>query len=34
VQPEKRLPQMRTATARDGGRTKSGGVRGVPFDDS
>jgi cysteine protease ATG4 len=34
LQPEKRLPQMRTATARDGGRTKSGGVRGVPLEDT
>lgn len=31
--PEKRVPQMRTAKARDGGRTQSGGVRGVPADD-
>ncbi|KAH9947064.1 peptidase family C54-domain-containing protein [Amylocystis lapponica] len=29
----KRMPQMRTAKARDGGRTQSGGVRGVPADD-
>ncbi|EPS95700.1 hypothetical protein FOMPIDRAFT_143470 [Fomitopsis schrenkii] len=29
----KRVPQMRTAKARDGGRTQSGGVRGVPADD-
>ncbi|THH26852.1 hypothetical protein EUX98_g7341 [Antrodiella citrinella] len=29
----KRVPQMRTAKARDGGRTQSGGVRGVPTDD-
>ncbi|GBE78643.1 peptidase family C54-domain-containing protein [Sparassis latifolia] len=29
----KRIPQMRTAKARDGGRTQSGGVRGVPADD-
>ena len=31
--PGKGLPQMRTAKARDGGRTQSGGVRGVPTDD-
>ena len=31
--PGKRVPQMRTAKARDGGRTQSGGVRGVPADD-
>ncbi|KAI0917727.1 hypothetical protein AcV5_003899 [Taiwanofungus camphoratus] len=30
----KRIPQMRTAKARDGGRTQSGGVRGVPADDA
>lgn len=30
----KRVPQMRTAKARDGGRTKSGGVRGIPTDDA
>ncbi|OBZ79635.1 Cysteine protease ATG4 [Grifola frondosa] len=30
----KRVPQMRTAKARDGGRTQSGGVRGVPTDDA
>lgn len=30
----KRMPQMRTAKARDGGRTQSGGVRGVPTDDT
>ncbi|KAI0697475.1 hypothetical protein BC835DRAFT_1413706 [Cytidiella melzeri] len=29
----KRVPQMRTAKARDGGRTQSGGVRGIPTDD-
>lgn len=29
----KGIPQMRTAKARDGGRTQSGGVRGVPTDD-
>ncbi|KZT08838.1 uncharacterized protein LAESUDRAFT_757025 [Laetiporus sulphureus 93-53] len=29
----KRVPQMRTAKARDGGRTQSGGIRGVPTDD-
>lgn len=29
----KGVPQMRTAKARDGGRTQSGGVRGVPTDD-
>jgi cysteine protease ATG4 len=28
----RRVPQMRTAVARDGGRTKSGGVRGIPTD--
>ena len=31
--PARRVPQMRTAKARDGGRTQSGGVRGVPADD-
>lgn len=31
--PPRRVPQMRTAKARDGGRTQSGGVRGVPADD-
>ena len=31
--PPRRVPQMRTAKARDGGRTQSGGVRGVPVDD-
>lgn len=31
--PSKRVPQMRTAKARDGGRTQSGGVRGIPADD-
>ena len=31
--PPRRIPQMRTAKARDGGRTQSGGVRGVPADD-
>ncbi|KAI0353215.1 hypothetical protein OH77DRAFT_1554187 [Trametes cingulata] len=29
----KRVPQMRTAKARDGGRTQSGGVKGVLVDD-
>ena len=29
----KRVPQMRTQKARDGGRTQSGGVRGIPTDD-
>ncbi|KAI0791878.1 peptidase family C54-domain-containing protein [Abortiporus biennis] len=29
----KRVPQMRTAKARDGGRTQSGGVRGVPTEE-
>ena len=29
----RRIPQMRTAKARDGGRTQSGGVKGVPVDD-
>jgi cysteine protease ATG4 len=32
--PARRMPQMRTAVARDGGRTKSGGVRGIPADPS
>lgn len=31
--PSKRVPQMRTQKARDGGRTQSGGVRGIPADD-
>lgn len=31
--PSKRIPQMRTQKARDGGRTQSGGVRGIPADD-
>lgn len=31
--PGKRVPQMRTQKARDGGRTQSGGVRGIPADD-
>ena len=31
--PSKRVPQMRTTKARDGGRTQSGGVRGIPADD-
>ncbi|KAI0770923.1 peptidase family C54-domain-containing protein [Trametes elegans] len=30
----KRVPQMRTAKARDGGRTQSGGVKGVLVDDA
>lgn len=30
---ERRIPQMRTQKARDGGRTQSGGVRGIPADD-
>ena len=30
----KRVPQMRTAKARDGGRTQSGGIRGVLMDDA
>ncbi|OSD05590.1 hypothetical protein PYCCODRAFT_1443018 [Trametes coccinea BRFM310] len=30
----KRVPQMRTAKARDGGRTQSGGVKGVLMDDA
>ncbi|KAI0329156.1 hypothetical protein GY45DRAFT_918401 [Cubamyces sp. BRFM 1775] len=29
----KRVPQMRTAKARDGGRTQSGGVKGILVDD-
>ncbi|KAI0757764.1 peptidase family C54-domain-containing protein [Daedaleopsis nitida] len=29
----KRVPQMRTAKARDGGRTQSGGIKGVLVDD-
>lgn len=29
----KRVPQMRTAKARDGGRTQSGGVKGILMDD-
>ena len=29
----RRIPQMRTQKARDGGRTQSGGVRGIPADD-
>ena len=29
----KRVPQMRTAKARDGGRTQSGGIKGVLMDD-
>lgn len=33
IRESKRVPQMRTAKARDGGRTQSGGVRGVPTDD-
>lgn len=32
-EPPRRVPQMRTAKARDGGRTQSGGVRGIPADD-
>lgn len=32
--PSKRVPQMRTAVARDGGRTQSGGIRGVPTSDT
>ncbi|THH00355.1 hypothetical protein EW026_g2186 [Hermanssonia centrifuga] len=31
--PQRRVLQMRTAKARDGGRTQSGGVRGVPVED-
>ncbi|EIW65350.1 cysteine protease ATG4 [Trametes versicolor FP-101664 SS1] len=30
----KRVPQMRTAKARDGGRTQSGGVKGILVDDA
>ena len=30
----KRVPQMRTAKARDGGRTQSGGIKGVLMDDA
>ena len=30
---EKRVPQMRTAKARDGGRTQSGGVKGILMDE-
>ncbi|KAH9920526.1 uncharacterized protein BXZ73DRAFT_91912 [Epithele typhae] len=30
----KRVPQMRTAKARDGGRTQSGGIKGVLMDDT
>lgn len=30
---DRRIPQMRTQKARDGGRTQSGGVRGIPADD-
>ena len=30
----KRVPQMRTAKARDGGRTQSGGIKGILMDDA
>ncbi|EIN03481.1 hypothetical protein PUNSTDRAFT_56214 [Punctularia strigosozonata HHB-11173 SS5] len=33
VPPKRRVPQMRTAKARDGGRTQSGGVRAIPTED-